>query len=336
MNLYDFDETIYDGDSTRDFCIYLYLHYPRTLAYLPKQLGALIRYMMGKIDKTAFKECYFSMFAAIPDIDKALDDFWNRNDHKVIDYYPPQARPDDVVISASPQFIVEPMCQRLGIQTVIGSKVDKRTGKFQGKNCYGTEKVTRFVEAGFNPDDVEQVYSDSLSDTPMAKMGSEAFIVTKDGLTGWVAPKQKGMQAFFTLFNKPEALITIGIGFLLLLSAIFSATHIVNRWTPSIGWRYGIGLLLNAIVFVLVFWLIGRFKNKKCAVAAKALAKMALPMAIVGALLAAVLPVGDGWSIFWATLVNMPVLYKGTDLLFRKEIAQQQANLRADMEEGQK
>ena len=335
MNLYDFDETIYDGDSTRDFCIYLYLHYPRTLAYLPKQLGALIRYMLGKLDKTAFKECYFSMFAAISDIDQALEDFWNRNDHKVIDYYLPQARPDDVVISASPQFIVEPMCQRLGIQTVIGSKVDKHTGQFQGKNCYGAEKVTRFIEAGFDPADVEQVYSDSMSDTPMARMGTEAFIVTKEGLTGWVAPKQKGMQAFFTLFNKPEALITIGLGILLLLVVAGLSGSVMEIWQRSIGSSYGITMLSNGLVCVLVFWLIGKLNNEKCAVAAKALAKIVLPMAVVGALIAALLPVSDGWSVFWATLLNLPVLYKGTDLLFRKEIAQQQAKLRADMEEGQ-
>ena len=39
MNLYDFDETIYDGDSTRDFVLYCYKNYPRTLAYLPRQLA---------------------------------------------------------------------------------------------------------------------------------------------------------------------------------------------------------------------------------------------------------------------------------------------------------
>ena len=67
LNLYDFDETIYSSDSTRDFCIYLYLHHPRTL-YSPKQLAALAGYMSGKLDKTEFKERYFSMFKAVPDI----------------------------------------------------------------------------------------------------------------------------------------------------------------------------------------------------------------------------------------------------------------------------
>ena len=77
MNLYDFDETIYDGDSTRDFVLYCYKNYPRTLAYLPRQLAAVTSYMAGRIDKTTFKERYFSMFAAVPDIDSALADFWD-------------------------------------------------------------------------------------------------------------------------------------------------------------------------------------------------------------------------------------------------------------------
>ena len=114
MNLYDFDDTIYDGDSTRDFVLYCYRHYPRTLAYLPRQLAAVAGYMAGKLDKTAFKERYFSMFAAVPDIDRAIEAFWDSHEDRIMRYYPRQARQDDVVISASPDFIVRPLCTRLG------------------------------------------------------------------------------------------------------------------------------------------------------------------------------------------------------------------------------
>ena len=36
MNVYDFDETIYDGDSTVDFVKYSIIHQPKVLIYFPK------------------------------------------------------------------------------------------------------------------------------------------------------------------------------------------------------------------------------------------------------------------------------------------------------------
>ena len=36
MNVYDFDETIYDGDSTVDFVKYSFIHRPKCLICLPK------------------------------------------------------------------------------------------------------------------------------------------------------------------------------------------------------------------------------------------------------------------------------------------------------------
>lgn len=327
MNLYDFDETIYDSDSTRDFCFYLYRHYPRTLLYLPKQLGAVIGYMAGKYSKTEFKERYFSMFKAVPDILDAVERFWDKHEHKLCRYYLGQARNDDVVISASPYFIVAPLCERLGIRHVICSNVDPRTGNFRGENCYGKEKVRRFVKAGYDPLEVECVYSDSMSDTPMAELGKKAFIVTKKGLTDWVPPKQKGMQAFFTLFNKQEALISIAVGAL----NIFTAGHAAKVLVRQKGWSAvptHCGLLaLNSVSVVGLMALLGT-KSKKCNRVAHVLAKLTVPViGATGLLGAGVALLGGAPVVALAvgTVGSLPVLYKGVQLLFRKEIAEMQA-----------
>lgn len=328
MNIYDFDDTIYDGDSTRDFVIYCYRHFPKTLCYVPRQLAAVAAYMAGKIDKTRFKEKYFSMFAAVPDIDAALEDFWNTHDSRLMRYYPRQARQDDVVISASPEFIVRPLCDRLGLSHVIASDVDKHTGRFVGPNCYGAEKVRRFKAAGFDPAEVEQVYSDSLSDTPIAEMGREAFIVHKDGSLGpWEAPKQKGMQAFFTLFNKREALLTIVIGAAHLLTAGHAAKRVLRQKKWRASTTYSVLLGLNSISITALLALLGK-RNEKAARVCKAFTALSLPLGLatvsivsgVTALLGApVLALG------LATLAGLPLVYKGTQLLFRKEIAEMQA-----------
>lgn len=329
MNLYDFDETIYDGDSTRDFVIYCYRHYPRTLAYIPRQLAAVASYMAGRMDKTTFKERYFSMFAAVPEIDAAVSDFWDTHEGRIMRYYPKQARQDDVVISASPEFIVRPLCDRLGLEHVICSDVNKHTGHFDGVNCYGIEKVNRFIEEGFNPEDVQEVYSDSLSDTPIAELGKEAFIVHKDGSVGpWEAPKQKGMQGFFTMFNKREALLTVVCGAIHLLTAGHATKVLVREkkhWPVNVTYSAVLGL--NSISITALLALFGK-KNTVSARVAKAFSTLSLLFGVAGVSIVSGITALVGAPVLAlgvATVAGLPLVYKGTQLLFRKEIAQMQA-----------
>ncbi len=328
MNLYDFDETIYDGDSTRDFVLYCYRHYPRTWRYVPRQLAAVAAYMAGKIDKTTFKERYFSMFAAVPDIDAAIEAFWDTHEDRIMRYYPRQARQDDVVISASPAFIVAPLCKRLGLTHVIASDVNKYTGHFLSENCYGAEKVRRFVEAGFDPAEVEHVYSDSLSDTPIAELGKEAHIVLKNGtLSAWEAPKQKGMQGFFTLFNKREALLTILAGAVHLLTAGHAAKVVVRKKKWPANRTFGVLFALNSLSITAALAMAGK-KNALCARVAKSFAILSVPLGVATAGIVSGVTALIGAPVLAlgiATLAGLPLLYKGTQLLFRKEIAQMQA-----------
>ncbi len=117
-------------------------------------------------------------------MDKALADFWEKNIHKVKAFYKTQQKDDDVIISASPEFFLEPACKRLGIRHLIASPVDAKTGKHTGENCHGEEKVRRF-RALFPDATVEEFYSDSYSDTPMAKLAEKAYLVKGDKITEW-------------------------------------------------------------------------------------------------------------------------------------------------------
>ena len=59
MNVYDFDGTIYEGDSTVDFFLYALKNRPSVLRYLPKQICGFILYAAKRIDKTKLKEYFF-------------------------------------------------------------------------------------------------------------------------------------------------------------------------------------------------------------------------------------------------------------------------------------
>ena len=66
MNVYDFDKTIYDGDSTVDFYIYCLKKFPQIIILLPMQLIAIIKYKMKVINKTKMKEEIYGYLKWIP------------------------------------------------------------------------------------------------------------------------------------------------------------------------------------------------------------------------------------------------------------------------------
>lgn len=184
MNVYDFDHTIYDGDSTVDFFLYCFRRHPRTGLSLIRMIPAVFSYGFGNIEKTLLKERFFSFLPVLDDIDQEIHSFWDLHEKRIFQWYYKNQREDDVVISASPEFLLEPVCQRLGIRTLIASRVDKKSGMFEGKNCHDTEKVRRFYEA-FPEGMIDEFYSDSLSDAPMAKIAKNPCLIKKGNVEKW-------------------------------------------------------------------------------------------------------------------------------------------------------
>lgn len=225
MNIYDFDKTIYDGDSTAAFVGYCAKHYKKTFITLIPTALAFLLYLLGIYSKTQFKEIMYRFLKYVPDIDIALEDFWNTHEKNILDYYRTQMSSDDIIISASPEFLLKPICQRLGITRLIASVVDKHTGKYTGENCWGSEKVTRLFDE-YGIDKCDNFYSDSYSDTPLAKLADNAFIVRRNVLSPWEEYKPTKSEKLKKMLFSKEFLSFVGIGVACtLLNVIFSALY---------------------------------------------------------------------------------------------------------------
>ena len=184
MNAYDFDGTVYRGDSSVDFYLFTLRRHPSVLALLPRQIAAFFRFKRKKCDKTAMKQVFFGFVKKIPDIDREVSLFWDKKQKKIYGWYLDQKKADDVIISASPEFLLGEICRRLSLLAPIGSPVDKKSGEFRGKNCHDTEKVARF-RALHGEAKIEEFYSDSRSDTPMASLADRAYFVRKHRPEPW-------------------------------------------------------------------------------------------------------------------------------------------------------
>ena len=188
MNVYDFDQTIYNPDSSYSFFLYCLKKYPSALLpTLPKTLIYCVRYGMKRIKTKELKQQLFSFLRSIQDIDSVVADFWDEHRGGIGQWYLNQKREDDVIISASPYFLLRPIAKELGVG-LIATPMDKCTGEILGENCHDREKVRRFREQ--YPDaQPERFYSDSLSDTPMAELAEKAFLVCKGDLSPWPMKK---------------------------------------------------------------------------------------------------------------------------------------------------
>lgn len=181
ISVYDFDNTIYRGDSSYDFYLHCRKKYPRVRRDVFGLVPLAIDFAVHKRDKTRSKQRFYRYLSFVPDMEKEVAEFWSTHEANLKNWYLEQKRADDLIISASPVFLLGPVCGRLGV-SLIASRVDPETGVYDGRNCHGEEKVRR-LSAERPEVGIARFYSDSRSDLPLARLAKEAFFVKDDEIT---------------------------------------------------------------------------------------------------------------------------------------------------------
>lgn len=182
MNVYDFDNTILKGDSSILFYFYSYKKHPFLMIwYLFKTIWWGILYIFKIMDFKTLKENMYSYVCEIDDLDEMLQEFWNKNVSRIKKFYLDNQKEDDVIISASFDFILIPICNKLNISNLICTKYNLKTGKIIGNNVKDFEKVKLFKKI-FNNKKMFNAYSDSGSDLPMLEYADNGYVVRNEEL----------------------------------------------------------------------------------------------------------------------------------------------------------
>ena len=181
INAYDFDETIYDGDSSVDFYKYCLKRKPSIIIMAPIQAYGVLLYALKIKNKDFMKERIFSFLKRINNIDEYIEDFWKTHKKNIKEWYLKQKKKTDVIISASPEFLLKPLEKELGVERIIATKVNKYSGKFESKNCHDYQKIKRYEMEMRRKNDIKRFYSDSFkSDKAMFEYAEEAYLVKKN------------------------------------------------------------------------------------------------------------------------------------------------------------
>lgn len=200
--LYDFDKTIYAGDSSIDFFKFCLRKNIKISKHLPKIVFCFILKKLKILKIKEFKEQFFSFLKDINDIDEYVELFWEKNKNRIYDFFNNElninSRITNYIISASPYFLLYGYTKKLKNVYLIATNMNKHTGKINGENCKGKEKVNKLPQDIY----IEKFYSDSYSDRFLANIAENAYICWNGKIFPWSRIrfiKRKIIKLFFVI-----------------------------------------------------------------------------------------------------------------------------------------
>lgn len=178
MNVYDFDNTIYDGESAVDFYMFCLKRHFSLIKLLPMLMIKMIKYKLclisiDELEKYVVKYSK-QLIQAVPEPDKMAKEFWEENFSKIKAFYLEQKKPDDIILSASFEFLLHIPAEKLGVGKLICSQFDNDSGELV-RVCFRNNKVPLLKE--YIGDEKFSFYTDSMNDKPVIDVADEAYLV---------------------------------------------------------------------------------------------------------------------------------------------------------------
>ncbi len=185
VNVYDFDNTIYDGETLVDFILYYIKTDRKIWKYVPKLIIIAIKDALHLFTVEQAIEAYASFlegyYVNLGDTTQNVIKFWDKNEKKIKPWYAKVQKESDIIVSGSTDFILDEIMKRMGIKHYIGSSIDKETGKFI-RLCFLENKVKAFYE--IYPDKhIQNFYTDSMNDKAMMDIADNVYLVKKNKIT---------------------------------------------------------------------------------------------------------------------------------------------------------
>lgn len=195
--MYDFDDTIYSGDSSVDFIKYCYKKGYIKFNNILKIMGSFIKYFFGVIDITEFKEVLFSFLSNIDDGERVVSEFWDEHYKNIKKFYLDKNHENDIINSASPYFLLKPACEILGVKDLIASDVNIKNGKYKGTNNSKGVKVKNLYKK-YKDCAVEECYSDNpFNDKFILELANKAYVVKGENLIDYKEYKPSFIKSLF-------------------------------------------------------------------------------------------------------------------------------------------
>lgn len=186
--VFDFDGTLYKGDSLIDFCLYIYKRYPFRSRFLLLQLVYLVQRKLGLINTKEFKSKFLIFIKGFEEsnLKHLVNDFWENRmlikENKAVGDKLRQLQKEGVIpliISASPELFLYPIKEYYGVE-LLGTIIQKTNTKYKiiGENCRSNEKLKR-LDSYFQNEtwSFEYATSDNYDDKELLALAKESLFI---------------------------------------------------------------------------------------------------------------------------------------------------------------
>ena len=272
FDLYDFDGTIYDGDSGVDFIKYSIKHHKGTLKCLLASIGTVILFILKLRTKEEMKNKLFRFVKDIKDIDKYVADFWKEHEHKLKSFWTEKKdHSKDIIISASCRFWLQPIADKYKVYDLFATDIDMKTGKIIGNNCHGKEKVKLFYDK-YPKATIMKMYTASVNDLPLIEEAKEGILVKKNTLYNYYEYKPNALVRFWRwgwgIYHKNEELwnylIVGGLTTIVSLGTYYGC--VFTFLNPKNGLQLQCANIISWVIAVIFAYITNRifvFKSKE-------------------------------------------------------------------------
>lgn len=180
MQAFDFDNTLYKGESTFDFAIFVIKKKKKLIRYLPGILKALTAYKLCLWQEEKFLselEKYTKVFLENKnELQVLTKEFWLTHEKNLYLNMLEKINFNDVIITASPKFLMDGIKHRLNTKHILCTEIDFDNGKITWLN-FGKNKVLNFKKKYKNKK-IKNFYTDSYNDKPFMDFSNNVYLVS--------------------------------------------------------------------------------------------------------------------------------------------------------------
>ena len=217
--VYDFDKTIYGGETGTDFLIFYMKKKPlKVFLFGISFVKDILLFLFKKIKLKELKGSYFKFLSdeSTDEVEKLANEFWEKRASKVYGWVPNEIIENKketdyvIVISASPLFLIDSFVKKLGFTHAFGTIMETQVRneekyylpKVVGENCKNLEKVkviNRWAEKEGIKYKIIKFYSDSIMDKPLFDIAEKKYWIKKGKKIEGVPAKETIIDKIFQL-----------------------------------------------------------------------------------------------------------------------------------------
>ena len=179
MKVFDFDNTIYDGESVVDF-VYFMMDKKEQLKKYKGIVDKLLKLYELNLLSPGLMESVANKYKGEVNypketIEKYIEEFWKIN--KIRKEMLDKIGKEDVIMTTSPNVLIDPIKKKLKTKNIYTSIVNIETKELEFM-CYKENKAKKFKEI-YGDTVIDELYTDNYADKPLMKLARVVYLIDK-------------------------------------------------------------------------------------------------------------------------------------------------------------